>query len=86
VVVASVASFLAILGYEAARLHQGGDPALARTSAKPAAKSKSAARTEQSTPSPESDDGSYGGGQGDYGAGQGYYTPPANDPPTTGSS
>ena len=92
VVAVSVASFLALLGYEAARLHDGGDPALAQSKSA-AGKSKQSTTSsqqsttpQQSTTSTQDDSGSYNDGQGDNGGNQGYYTPPANDTPSTGSS
>jgi hypothetical protein len=91
VVAASVASFLALLGYEAARLYEGGDPALAGSNAKAAATKSSQSTTssssEQSTTSTQEggSSGYYDDGQG-YGGDQGYYTPPTSDAPSTGSS
>jgi hypothetical protein len=96
----SVASFLALLGYEAARVQAGGDPALghakARSSTSSAAGSKrsqqSTARqpgstTTQQNGSTSAQQDGYGGS---YGAGQsssgGYYTPPSGSTPSTGSS
>ena len=74
----SIASFLALLGYEAGRLHQGDDPALARTKAASSTSSQATQRTQttQTTQDQKSSATQDGG----------YYTPPASDPPTTGSS
>jgi hypothetical protein len=71
----SIASFLALLGYEAGRLHQGDDPALAQPKATSSTSSQTTQRTQttQDQKSSATQDG-------------GYYTPPASDPPTTGSS
>ncbi len=66
----SGATFLALLGFETARLHNGHDPALARSSTR-------ATSTQTSTQS-QSDSGSS--------SGQSYYTPPSYDPPVTSSS
>ena len=86
VVAVSLASFLALLGYEAARLHDGGDPALAQSKSAAGKSKQSTTSSHQSTTSQQDDSGSYNSGQGDYGGNQGYYTPPANDTPSTGSS
>ena len=87
VVAASLASFLALLGYEAARVADGSDPALARsdskaatTDSKQSATDSKQSTTSQSTTTQQSTTST----QGD--SGQGYYTPPASDTPTTGSS
>jgi hypothetical protein len=88
----SIASFLALLGYEAGRLHQGGDPALARTKAA-SSTSKKATQTTQDQGSSTAQDGTGSSSSGDGTSGDGYnsggggyYTPPSSDPPTTGSS
>jgi hypothetical protein len=75
----SIASFLALLGYEAGRMHQGDDPALAKTKATSSTSSQTTQRTQttQTTQDQKSSATQDGGG---------YYTPPASDPPTTGSS
>jgi len=66
----SGATFLALLGFETARLHNGHDPALAR--------SATGATSPQTSTQSQSDSGSS--------SGQSYYTPPSYDPPVTSSS
>jgi len=71
----SLAGFVALFGYEAARMHDGGDPALARAAKKDP--------TTESTSTSESQAQS----QYDYGgSAQDYYAPPQSDTPSTGSS
>jgi hypothetical protein len=84
----SLASFLALFGYEAARMHNGDDPALAQTKKQAAttqssSSSSSESQNQSSTPSNNYGDG-YSNGSGD--SAQNYYTPPQNDAPSTGSS
>jgi hypothetical protein len=85
VVAVSLASFLAILGYEAARLHDGSDPALAKVKSA-ASKSKQSTTSSQQSTTGTQDDSGYNGGQDYSGGNQGYYTPPPTDSPSTGSS
>ena len=85
VVAASLASFLALLGYEAARVADGSDPALARSGSQAATTdSKQSATNSKQSATSQSTTTSTTSTQGD--SGQGYYTPPASDTPTTGSS
>ena len=77
----SGASFLALLGFEAARLHNGHDPALARSSTG-ATSTQSQATQGQS----QSQDQSSSSNGNDDSSGQSYYTPPSSDPPVTSSS
>jgi hypothetical protein len=83
----SLAGFLALFGYEAARMHNGDNPELARVSKKAAATNQSSSSSQSrsqrqgSSPSNAHEDG-YGSG----GSAQDYYTPPQSDTPTTGSS
>jgi hypothetical protein len=96
---ASIATFLALLGYEAARMQAGGDPAFAHAKQKSSSRTTTRSQSSQSTTTNDSgstgsdgSDGSrYGGYYGYYGDGQsgsggGYYTPPASQSPSTGSS
>ncbi len=76
----SVASFLALFGYQAARMHAGGDPALAQTKQK-------AASTQSDVPAQDSTSSNgYEDNSGQSAGAQDYYTPSQSDPPTTGSS
>jgi hypothetical protein len=89
VVAVSVASFLALLGYEAARLHNGDDPALARVKSSATKSQQSTTSSQQSTTGTDSggySDGGQSNDGGNYGGSQGYYTPPATASPSTGSS
>jgi hypothetical protein len=87
----SVASFLALLGYEAARVHAGSDPALSHAKAKSSTRSTSGSKSsQQSTTTEEDSTATQQGGSG-YSGGEdsssgGYYTPPATSTPSTGSS
>ena len=80
----SGATFLALLGFETARLHNGHDPALARSTT-------GAASTQTSTPSQSqtqdpTTSSSGSSSSSDNSRGQSYYTPPSSDPPVTSSS
>jgi hypothetical protein len=89
----SVAGFVAILGYQAARMHAGGDPALARANQKAAKTQSGSQSTTQRQDSAAGDGNGYGydDGSGQSSSGQGsgaqnYYTPSQSDTPTTRSS
>jgi hypothetical protein len=82
----SLAAFVALFGYEAARMHNGDDPALARATKKTSTTQSTSPSTSESQGSSSSrgyDDG-YGSDSG--GSAQDYYSPPQSDTPSTGSS
>jgi hypothetical protein len=86
----SGAAFLALLGFETARLHNGHDPALARSTTG-AASTQTSTQSQSQTQNPTTSSGSSSSGSSSSNdssssSGQSYYTPPSSDPPVTSSS
>jgi hypothetical protein len=85
----SLAGFLALFGYEAARMHNGDDPALARSTQKSSTTQTSSPSGSTSQSQSQGSSNGYDDGYGDDGYGgsaQDYYSPPQSDTPSTGSS
>jgi hypothetical protein len=76
----SGATFLALLGFETARLHNGHDPALARSTTG-ATSTQTSTQSQSQTQDPATSSNDSGNASG-----QSYYTPPSSDPPVTSSS
>ena len=81
----SLAGFLALFGYEAARMHNGDDPALAR-STKKASTTTTSSPSGSTSPSQSQSQRQGSSSNGYGGSAQDYYAPPQSDTPSTGSS